>query len=202
MGTNYTGSMGFGHHKGWLQVGVPNDTSLQWCESNQCSCKTTKSYKRRNKFFVRKNAIEIVPPSQIQESFYSTFFLVPKKTGGMRPVINLKLLNVYLQKQHFKIDTLTKVINMVEKGDWGISIDLKDAYHHIMIIKGHQKFLRFQFQGMAYQFCCLRSQSNECPENVCKGDGSNCCSFKEKRASFGKLHRRLVEFKSIEARSY
>ena len=117
---------------------------------------------------LEKNAIEIVPPSQIQEGLYSTFFLVPKKTGGMRPVINLKPLNVYLPKQHFKMDTLTKVINMVEKGDWAISIDLKDAYHHIMIFKGHRKFLRFQFQGMAYQFRCLCFGPTSAPRTFVK----------------------------------
>ncbi len=34
-------------------------------------------------------------------------------------------------------------------------IDLKDAYFHIQIVKRHRKFLRFAFQGKAYQYCVL-----------------------------------------------
>ena len=104
---------------------------------------------------LEKNAIEVVPLSQIHSGFYSTLFLVPKKTGDLRPVINLKPLNRYLRKQHFKMDTLSKVINLVGKGDWGITIDLKDAYFHIKIFREHRQFLRFQFQGTVYQFRVL-----------------------------------------------
>lgn len=104
---------------------------------------------------LEKNAIEIVQSSEIQTGFYSTLFLVPKKNGELRPVINLKPLNRYLRKQHFKMDTMTKVLNLVEPGDWGLTIDLKDAYFHIKIYKGHRKYLRFQFQGIVYQFRAL-----------------------------------------------
>ena len=104
---------------------------------------------------LEKKAIEVVPFSQIHSGFYSTLFLVPKKTGDLRPVINLKALNRYLRKQHFKMDTLSKVINLVGKGDWGITIDLKDAYFHIKIFREHRQFLRFQFQGTVYQFRVL-----------------------------------------------
>jgi hypothetical protein len=49
---------------------------------------------------------------------------VPKKNDKMRPVINLKPLNGYLKKTHFKMDTLSKVLNIVKTGDWAISLDL------------------------------------------------------------------------------
>lgn len=104
---------------------------------------------------LQKRAIEPVPYAEIQEGFYSTFFLVPKKTGDLRPVINLKPLNQYLRTQHFKMDTLSKVLNLTKKGDWAISIDLKDAYFHIPIFQGHRKYLRFCIQGKAYQYTAL-----------------------------------------------
>lgn len=104
---------------------------------------------------LEKNAIEIVPEHQIQSGFYSTLFLVPKKNGEMRPVINLRPLNSYLEKKHFKMDTITKVINLVKKGDWSISLDLKDAYFHIKVFKKHRKYLRFSFQNVVYQFRAL-----------------------------------------------
>ncbi|MCG8035213.1 MAG: hypothetical protein JAZ03_23955 [Candidatus Thiodiazotropha taylori] len=92
---------------------------------------------------------------EIQKGFYSTFFLVPKKSGELRPVINLRPLNRYLKKQHFKMDSLSSVLNLVQQGDWAISLDMKDAYMHIPIFKKHKQFLRFCIQGRVYQFTCL-----------------------------------------------
>lgn len=101
---------------------------------------------------LEKDAIERVPKLNQQEGFYSTFFLVPKKNGKMRPVINLRPLNMYLVKKHFQMDTLTKIINLVKPKDWAISIDLSDAYLHIPIFPAHRKYLRFAFQGQCYQW--------------------------------------------------
>lgn len=102
-----------------------------------------------------KNAIERVQKTNAMKGFYSTLFLVPKKNGEMRPVINLRPLNRYLVKKHFKMDTMTKVLKLVEKGDWSITLDLSDAYFHIKIYKPHRMFLRFSFQGKEYQFRVL-----------------------------------------------
>ena len=53
--------------------------------------------------------------------FYSTLFLVAKKLGKMRSVINLRPLNKYLRKLHFQMDTLYKVLDLVQTGDWGLT---------------------------------------------------------------------------------
>ena len=64
-----------------------------------------------------KNAIENVLVKERLEGFYSTLFLVPKKTGDLRTVINLKPLSNFLQKKHFKMNSLNSVLNLVQKGD-------------------------------------------------------------------------------------
>ena len=107
------------------------------------------------KSLLEENAIEQVPKNQIQCGFYSTLFLVPKKNGEMRPVINLRPLNKYLRKQHFKMDTMSKVLNLVKKGDWAVTLDLKDAYLHVPIFQKHRKYLRFCVRGKVYQFKAL-----------------------------------------------
>ena len=53
------------------------------------------------------------------------------------------------------MDCLSKVINLVQQGDWAISVDLADAYLHIPIHIRFRKFLRFCVQGKAFQFTCL-----------------------------------------------
>jgi hypothetical protein len=45
--------------------------------------------------------------------------IVPKKDGGLRPILNLKPLNVYMEKSHFKMETLRSIIQALHVGDWG-----------------------------------------------------------------------------------
>ncbi len=40
-------------------------------------------------------------------------------------------------------------------GDWFFSLDLKDAYFYIQIAPYHRQFLRFAFEGVAYQYTVL-----------------------------------------------
>ena len=54
--------------------------------------------------------------------------LVPQKTGDLRPVINLKPLNEFVENIHFKMDNIDLVKNDLKPGDYIGSIDLKDAY--------------------------------------------------------------------------
>ena len=50
---------------------------------------------------LRKGAIEPVPEKE-RDGYYSTYFLVPKKTGDLRPILNLKRLNLCVVKPTFK----------------------------------------------------------------------------------------------------
>jgi hypothetical protein len=102
---------------------------------------------------IEKHAIEEVDP--VTPGFYSTFFLVPKKDGGQRPVLNLKGLNQYLDVKTFKMQTPQMVINQLHQGDWLASLDLKDAYFHVPVFYKHRPFLRFEFLGRVFQFRVL-----------------------------------------------
>ena len=51
---------------------------------------------------LQKGALTNVTPDS--DRFVSNLFLVPKRDGGSRPVINLKDLNEYLQYNHFKME--------------------------------------------------------------------------------------------------
>ncbi len=53
---------------------------------------------------LEKGAIEIVPPAQSEPGFYSRYFLVPKKYGGLRPILDLRLLNYALMKKVVQVD--------------------------------------------------------------------------------------------------
>ncbi len=92
---------------------------------------------------------------QARGGFYSTLFLVPKKDGRQRPIINLKALNQYVQTYHFKMEGLQTLKDLIKPGDWLAKVDLKDAYCAIPIDPSHRKYLRFVVDNQTYQFNCL-----------------------------------------------
>ncbi len=53
-----------------------------------------------------KDAIEPVPPAERRQGFYSPYFIVPKKRGGLRPILDLRVLNRALHKLPFRVGDL------------------------------------------------------------------------------------------------
>ena len=41
-----------------------------------------------------------------ETGFYSRLFLVPKKGGSMRPVIDLSILNQFILNEHFQMENI------------------------------------------------------------------------------------------------
>ena len=67
----------------------------------------------------------IEPTGHSHGEIISDVFVRGKKDGGHRMILNLKNLNQYANKLHFKIDTLNTIIKLVEKDCFMASIDLK-----------------------------------------------------------------------------
>ena len=103
---------------------------------------------------LQKHAIEEVL-DQTQVGYYSMYFLVPKKTGDLRPILNLKPINHTIHKTSFKMETLQSIILSLQPNDWVVSIDLKDAYFHIPIHPEHYKYLRFAIGNQCFQYKVL-----------------------------------------------
>ncbi len=106
---------------------------------------------------LEKGAIEMVSPALSESGFYSRYFLVPKKDDGLRPILDLRRLNHALMRRPFRMITLKQILSQICTEDWFCSLDLKDAYFHIQIAPHHRRFLRFAFEGVAYQYTVLRT---------------------------------------------
>ncbi len=104
---------------------------------------------------LQKGAIEEIPQSDIKRGFFSRYFLVPKRDGGLRPILDLRRLNFSLYKGKFKMLTMKTIMSQIKGGDWFVTIDLKDAYFHTQVVQQHRRFLRFAFGGKAYQYKVL-----------------------------------------------
>ncbi len=51
--------------------------------------------------------------------------------------------------------TQRRIFQCIRPFDWFAAIDLKDAYFHVSILPRHRPFLRFAFEGRAYQYKVL-----------------------------------------------
>lgn len=60
-------------------------------------------------------------------------FLVFKKIGDFRFVINFKFFNEFVEKIYFKMENIDMVKNFIKLGDYLVFIDFKDVYFSIFI---------------------------------------------------------------------
>ena len=100
-----------------------------------------------------KGAVDKINPED--PGFYSRIFLVPKKNGKLRLIIDLSKLNSFLNIQSFKMETANKVRQSILPNDWAFSLDLTDAYLHVPIHWRSRKYLRFCIKGQTFQFKAL-----------------------------------------------
>ena len=83
----------------------------------------------------------VIEPSSGGASFFSSVFGVPKCTGGLWPILNLKQFSCYLNVPSVKMPTIGHVQQLIPCDDYAFSIHLQDVYIHIPIVKHHHHFL-------------------------------------------------------------
>ena len=67
-------------------------------------------------------------------------------------ILKLKKLNQSMEYQHFKMESIKNVIDVIQPGCYMASVDLKDAFFTIPINKNHKIFLKFYHRKQLYQF--------------------------------------------------
>ena len=97
----------------------------------------------------------IITSDATSPGFYSRLFMVPKKSGELRPILDLSALNKFISKSKFKMETPRDIRRVIRHGDWGTSLDLQDAYYHILIHPDSRKFLRFVWADRVYEYAAL-----------------------------------------------
>ena len=103
---------------------------------------------------LKKRAVERVQ-NPGTPGFYSWIFLVPKKNVKFHLIIDLYLLNRYIEKQSFKMETVKSVRQAMKLNDWAVSIDLTDAYRHVPIHPQSRKYLCLVHEDQVFHFTAL-----------------------------------------------
>jgi len=105
--------------------------------------------------FLDRQIIEIVNDTQKGE-YISNIFTRPKSDGRVRIILNLKSFNQsFIDKVHFKMETLQSVITNMRKDCYFGSVDIEDAFYSIPLHNDDKKYFRFYFEGIKYQFNAL-----------------------------------------------
>lgn len=73
----------------------------------------------------------------------SPLSVVINDVGKKRLVLNLRYLNQYLWKDHFKYEDLRTLMQMFSRNDYMVTFDLKSGYHHVDIFQDHWQYLGF-----------------------------------------------------------
>ena len=102
---------------------------------------------------IKMDVLKSVVPCADQ--FLSNIFLLPKHDGGHRLILNLKHLNEFVEKHHFKMETLKIALSLVKPNAFFRSLGLRQAYYSLPIYKERRKFLRFIWDGVIYEYSSL-----------------------------------------------
>ncbi len=143
-----------------------------------------------------KDAIEPVPPADMRTGFYSPYFIVPKKGGGLRPILDLRVLNRALHKLPFKMLTQKRIFGCIRPQDWFAAIDLKDAYFHVSTSAPQAiPAVCVRRTGISVQGPALRAVPvAPCLHESC---GGSPCSHERTGCSHSQLPRRLAHTGSV-----
>ena len=72
--------------------------------------------------------------------------------GDLGPVIDLSTLNCHMVVPHFKMETQGSCRSAIRSQEWTVSIDIREAYLHVLMHQAVRKYLRFMVNKKVYQF--------------------------------------------------
>ncbi len=140
--------MGYEINKERLHASVlPQTAPFQRCVNVHCTGAECLSSARGNTQSSRKARCRGSAPHRPREWLLQSLFLMPKKDGGLHPILDLRPLNCVLSKRLFKMITLRQILSHIRPGDWFISVDLKDAYFHIQVAPPPQALSEICIRG-------------------------------------------------------
>ncbi len=101
-----------------------------------------------------------VPPADMKAGFFQPLLHCAQEKRWVTTNLGLRILNWAFHKPPFKMLMQNRVFGCIRPQVRSAAFDLKDPYFHVSILPCHRPFLRFAFEGRAYQY---RSCPSGCP---------------------------------------
>lgn len=76
--------------------------------------------------------------------FESVIFTVPKSDGGFRLCQDYRQLNMFQKKSKFQLDGTKAIAQLIQPGDSGMLVDVKDCYIEFGLHPVHRRLCRFR----------------------------------------------------------
>ena len=97
--------------------------------------------------------------------FESGVFTVTKSDGGYRLCTDYRELNKFAEKSKFQMEGVQEVAELIQQGDYGMLVDLKDAYLTLGLHPSHRKYCRFRCPRtkVRYQWKTVSFGTSEAP---------------------------------------
>jgi ribonuclease HI len=100
---------------------------------------------------IREGIVEETDPTNVL--WNNPTFLVPKKNGKFRKILDCRELNAELRDTAFKMEGAETVRDLLHSGDWATSLDIHSAFSHIPVHPNLQPYLAFRFKNKTYRYC-------------------------------------------------
>jgi hypothetical protein len=101
--------------------------------------------------YIKIGSVQELPP-ETSDDLWSTFFPIPKKgTDKMRGCIDLRRPNEHIVYEHFKMEGLHTIQQLIHRSDYITKVDLSAFYMHFLIGKADCRHMRFMWEGKKFQ---------------------------------------------------
>ena len=122
----------------------------------------------------REAAFDLLLQKEIQEKIVITFdhsrvrlynptFPVPKPNGKWRKVLNNKVLCALQKDIHFKMESPEDIISTAQLNDFATSLDLSNAFNHLIVHPSLRPYLAFAFKGRTYTYRAMPFGAKHAP---------------------------------------
>ena len=86
--------------------------------------------------FLKRGIISMC--DHVEGEVISNIFFRPKRSGGIRIILDVSWLNTFLKFEHFKCETIYSTTELISNAAYMASVDLSDACFSCLIHPGHR----------------------------------------------------------------
>jgi len=148
---------------------IPLEEKPEWSDGNLQNQVKGNQHSYMDEEIKKLLELEVIEISHHEmNEVISPVFLVEKPDGSFRMILNLKKFNEKVEYQHFKMENLMSATDLMTKGCFLASVDLRHAYYSVSVDQEYRKFLKFQWKGVLYQYTCFANGLSNCPRYFTK----------------------------------